>query len=151
MSYETILVEVVDSVSVMTMNRPERLNAWTPKMGAELSEAIQLANEDDDVVAMVLTGAGRGFCAGADIEAVFKAQADGKDTGNSGGTRDLVNQIRESKPMVAAINGPARANAAERRAPLLGSDDAERTCTGCTSHRANDRRAVLRGPEPRRC
>ena len=107
MTYETILVEVVDSVSVMTMNRPERLNAWTPKMGAELSEAIQLANEDDDVVAMVLTGAGRGFCAGADIEAVFKAQADGQDTGNSGGTRDLVNQIRESKPMVAAINGPA--------------------------------------------
>ena len=52
MTYETILVEVVDSVSVMTMNRPERLNAWTPKMGAELSEAIQLANEDDDVVAM---------------------------------------------------------------------------------------------------
>ena len=107
MAYETILVDTVDSVSVLTMNRPERLNAWTPKMGAELSEAIQLANEDDDVVAMVLTGEGRGFCAGADIEAVFKAQADGKDTGNSGGTRDWVNQIRESKPMVAAINGAA--------------------------------------------
>ena len=55
MAYETILVDTVDSVRVLTMNRPERLNAWTPKMGAELSEAIQLANEDDDVVAMVLT------------------------------------------------------------------------------------------------
>ena len=107
MAYDTILVDTVDSVRVLTMNRPERLNAWTPKMGAELSEAIQLANEDDDVIAMVLTGEGRGFCAGADIEAVFKAQADGKDTGNSGGTRDWVNQIRESKPMVAAINGAA--------------------------------------------
>ena len=52
MAYETILVDTVDSVSVLTMNRPERLNAWTPKMGAELSEAIQLANEDDDVVAL---------------------------------------------------------------------------------------------------
>ena len=70
MAYEAILVDVVDSVSVLTMNRPERLNAWTPKMGAELSEAIQLANEDDDVVAMVLTGEGRGFCAGADLSLI---------------------------------------------------------------------------------
>ena len=107
MSYETILVDEVDSVCVITMNRPERLNAWTPKMGAELSEAVQLANENENVIAIVLTGAGRGFCAGADIEAVFKAQADGKDTGNSGGMRDWVSQIRESKPMVAAINGAA--------------------------------------------
>jgi enoyl-CoA hydratase/carnithine racemase len=106
-SYETILVDEVDSVCVITMNRPERLNAWTPKMGAELSEAVQLANENENVIAIVLTGAGRGFCAGADIEAVFKAQADGKDTGNAGGMRDWVSQIRESKPMVAAINGAA--------------------------------------------
>ncbi len=107
MSYETILTEVVDSVCVITMNRPERLNAWTYKMGGELNAAVKAANTDDDVNAIVLTGAGRGFCAGADIEAVFKAQSEGEDVTEGGGAGNWVELMRESKPVVAAINGAA--------------------------------------------
>lgn len=107
MTYETILTENIDGVCLITMNRPERLNAWTWKMGGELNAAVQAANADDDVNAIVLTGAGRGFCAGADIEAVFKAQSDGEDVREGGGAGDWVNLMRQSKPVVAAINGPA--------------------------------------------
>jgi 2-(1,2-epoxy-1,2-dihydrophenyl)acetyl-CoA isomerase len=107
MSYETILTENIDSVCVITMNRPERLNAWTYQMGGELNTAVKAANADDEINAIVLTGAGRGFCAGADIEAVFKAQADGEDVTAGGGAGDWVNLVRQSKPVVAAINGAA--------------------------------------------
>ena len=107
MSYETILTENIDGVCIITMNRPERLNAWTYKMGGELNAAVIAANADDDVNAMVLTGAGRGFCAGADIEAVFKAQSEGEDVTEGGGAGDWVNLMRNSKPIVAAINGAA--------------------------------------------
>lgn len=108
MSYETILTENRDGVLVITLHRPERLNAWTYQMGGELNAAVKAANEDDDVNAVVLTGAGRGFCAGADIEAVFKAQADGDDvTSDGGGAGNWVQVVRDSKPMVAAINGAA--------------------------------------------
>ena len=107
MSYETILTENIDGVCVITMNRPERLNAWTYKMGGELNAAVIAAIADDDVNAMVLTGAGRGFCAGADVEAVFKAQSEGEDVTEGGGAGDWVNLMRGSKPIVAAINGAA--------------------------------------------
>ncbi|MFT7653681.1 MAG: enoyl-CoA hydratase/carnithine racemase, partial [Candidatus Azotimanducaceae bacterium] len=107
MSYETILTENIDGVCVITMHRPERLNAWTYKMGGELNAAVIDANADPEVNAIVLTGAGRGFCAGADVEAVFKAQADGEDVTEGGGAGDWVNLMRSSKPVVAAINGPA--------------------------------------------
>jgi 2-(1,2-epoxy-1,2-dihydrophenyl)acetyl-CoA isomerase len=107
MSYEQLLTGVEDSVCVLTMNRPERLNAWTPQMGAEMAQAIKDANEDEDIVGIVLTGAGRGFCAGADIEAVFKARADGNDAGSNSRMGDWVSLVRESKPIVAAVNGPA--------------------------------------------
>jgi 2-(1,2-epoxy-1,2-dihydrophenyl)acetyl-CoA isomerase len=108
MSYETILTDQTDGILTLTLNRPERLNAWTPLMAAELTGAIQAANFDDDVIAMVVTGAGRGFCAGADIGEVFKAQADGDRTAaGSSRTTDWVKLLRSSKPMVAAINGAA--------------------------------------------
>ncbi|MCB1694193.1 MAG: enoyl-CoA hydratase/isomerase family protein, partial [Pseudomonadales bacterium] len=74
--YETILTDVQDGVLTITMNRPDRLNAWTYQMGDELQDAISKANDDDNVEAMVLTGSGRGFCAGADVKDLFKAQAD---------------------------------------------------------------------------
>ena len=73
MSDETILTEVVDDVLVITMNRPDKLNAWTPTMGAEMAAAIRAANDDAEIIAIVVTGAGRGFCAGADITEVFQA------------------------------------------------------------------------------
>ena len=77
MTYETITTELRGEVLLITLNRPDRLNAWTYQMGAELGDAINQANHSDDVTAIVLTGAGRGFCAGADIRDLFKAQAEG--------------------------------------------------------------------------
>lgn len=112
MSYETILVEQHDGVVTLTMNRPERLNAWTYKMGAELTAAITDGNADDSVIAFVLTGAGRGFCAGADVQDVFAAQSDGESdprrAANEGAEPvNWVDLVRASKPMVAAVNGAA--------------------------------------------
>jgi enoyl-CoA hydratase/carnithine racemase len=69
MDYEQILAERRDDVVLLTLNRPDRLNAWTPRMSVELVDAISQANDDDGVGAVVVTGAGRGFCAGADLEA----------------------------------------------------------------------------------
>ncbi|HEY4345291.1 MAG TPA: enoyl-CoA hydratase-related protein [Parvibaculum sp.] len=108
MTYEQILVEKKGAVTVLTLNRPERLNAWTPKMAGELAHAIEAANNDRDIGAIVMTGQGRGFCAGADMEAVFKARADEGD--KEGGMPTGVNWIdlvRSSKPMIAAVNGVA--------------------------------------------
>ena len=67
MSYETILVSVEDRVATITLNRPERMNAWTGQLAAEVSAALRAANDDDGVRAVVITGAGRAFCAGADL------------------------------------------------------------------------------------
>jgi enoyl-CoA hydratase/carnithine racemase len=108
MTYETITTELRGEVLLITLNRPDRLNAWTYQMGAELGDAINQANHSDDVTAMVLTGAGRGFCAGADIRDLFQAQAEGdKEAGGARPTRNWVELIRESKPIVAAVNGAA--------------------------------------------
>lgn len=107
MGYATILTENRDGVLVVTMNRPERMNAWTWEMAAELDDAFRKANADEDVGAIVLTGAGRGFCAGADIEAVFKAQSEGEDVTEGRRPGNWVDLVRESKPVVAAINGAA--------------------------------------------
>ena len=79
MDYEQILREQRDEIVVLTLNRPDKLNAWTPRMSAELVDAIAAADEEASVGAVVVTGAGRGFCAGADISAVFNASsADGQ-------------------------------------------------------------------------
>jgi 2-(1,2-epoxy-1,2-dihydrophenyl)acetyl-CoA isomerase len=107
-AYEQILQEQRDDVVVLTLNRPERLNAWTPRMTYELTEAIVAAEEDASVGAIVITGAGRGFCAGADVEAVFEAQIEGDaSAGVMEHERDWVDLLRSTKPVVAAINGPA--------------------------------------------
>ena len=106
MGYEQILCELRDDVLVLTLNRPAKLNAWTPRMMGELIDAIAKADDDPAVGALVLTGAGRGFCAGADIEAVFSAQLEG-DAGAAQpeGDRDWIELIRSTKPIVAAVNG----------------------------------------------
>ena len=105
MGYETLLVDVADAVATITLNRPERLNAWNRQMGHELGAALTAANENDAVRAVVITGAGRAFCAGADLQS-------GGDTFSGRGDRAdeeresvLPNQI--DKPVIAAINGPA--------------------------------------------
>jgi enoyl-CoA hydratase/carnithine racemase len=114
--YTQILVEQADAVLTITLNRPERLNAYTPTMMGELIRAVTAANEDDSIGAIVMTGAGRGFCAGADIEAVFSKglagdapdapaePAPAREQRETRGT-DWVQLVRDSKPMVAAING----------------------------------------------
>jgi enoyl-CoA hydratase/carnithine racemase len=119
--YEQILVDRRDSVLVLTLNRPDRLNAWTPRMMAELTAAITAAEADPGLGAVVVTGAGRGFCAGADIGGEFAskldqrgAAADGESsTGATGAQPEpppaagWVRFCRSTLPLVAAINGPA--------------------------------------------
>lgn len=108
MEYAQITAERRGDVLLLTLDRPERLNAWTPAMSAELVDAIDTANDDADVGAIVVTGAGRGFCAGADIEATFGAQLEGDDRAAAPeGGRDWVEVVRGSKPIVAAVNGVA--------------------------------------------
>src|ERR1700719_148274 len=69
MAFEQISTALADRVLTITLNRPERLNAWTATMGRELIEAFDRADADDEVRAIIVTGAGRGFCAGADLAA----------------------------------------------------------------------------------
>jgi enoyl-CoA hydratase/carnithine racemase len=108
MEYEQILCEQRDDIRLLTLNRPEKLNAWTPRMNAELIDAIVAADADPSIGAVVVTGAGRGFCAGADFHAVFDAQLQGDDdAGVPTVVRDWVELIRTTKPIVAAVNGPA--------------------------------------------
>src|SRR3954471_9183966 len=115
MSYTTIESAIQGRVAVITLNRPDRLNAWTPGMASELATAITEANDDDAVGAIVLTGAGRGFCAGADMDETFRTRLEGTDPGGttaegSGGMPaevDWVGLLRDSKPLIAAVNGAA--------------------------------------------
>jgi enoyl-CoA hydratase/carnithine racemase len=114
MGYEQILYEIEDRVLTITLNRPERLNAYTTQMGNELIDAFTRANIDDQVRVIIVTGAGRAFCAGADLEKggqTFDYRARGlgeslKDKRDRGGLITL--KIYESrKPVIAALNGPA--------------------------------------------
>ena len=107
MSYETILLDVKDRVATLTLNRPERMNAWTNRMGIELGEALDFCHENEEVRSVVLTGAGRAFCAGADL-------GGGKKT--FGGREQRADQPKRKrptlpwqidKPVIAAINGHA--------------------------------------------
>jgi enoyl-CoA hydratase/carnithine racemase len=113
MQFEEILYDVEDHVLTITLNRPERLNAFTPTMGRELIEALDLAEADDSVRAVVVTGAGRGFCGGADLEAggsTFdwsERQAAGEEVPRDGGGRISLRLFECVKPVIAAINGPA--------------------------------------------
>jgi enoyl-CoA hydratase/carnithine racemase len=103
---ELIVCERRDEVTLLTLNRPDKLNAWTPQMADQLSDAVEAANDDDQVGAIVVTGAGRGFCAGADMGAVFDAQIKGDGAAaEPGRARDWVELVRSSKPIVAAVNG----------------------------------------------
>jgi len=115
MDYQQITAAVEGEVALLTLSRPERLNAWTPRMSVELAHAIAAANADPAVGAIVVTGAGRGFCAGADMQDTFRTRLDGRDPGGDtaegqGGLPrglDWVALARESKPLVAAVNGAA--------------------------------------------
>ena len=73
MSYEQILYDVEDRIATVTLNRPDRLNAWTPTIEREVRQAMTQATADDEVRVIILTGAGRGFCAGADMAGLSEA------------------------------------------------------------------------------
>ena len=137
MPYEQIIYTVSDGVATVTLNRPERLNAWTPVMAAEVRDAMMKAGFDDEVRVVILTGSGRGFCAGADMTELKGAAGEGTSrlsgdespeeaVGVLMGTKteeQLEPENRLSarsdfrkrysylpsipKPIIAAINGPA--------------------------------------------
>jgi enoyl-CoA hydratase/carnithine racemase len=113
MQFEEILYEVEDHVLTITLNRPDRLNAFTATMGQELIAAFDAADADDDVRAIIVTGAGRGFCAGADLErggSTFdwsERHAAGEEVPRDGGGRMSLRIFDCVKPVIAAINGPA--------------------------------------------
>lgn len=115
MDHTQIAVERRGAITLITLQRPEKLNAWTPRMAEEQADAIRTANDDPRVGAIVMTGAGRGFCAGADMEATFRTRIQGTDPGadTAGGVGgmpaglDWVALVRASKPIVCAVNGAA--------------------------------------------
>ena len=104
-----ITVEQRDEVLLVTLNRPEKLNAWTPTMSEELTEASTWANAERSVGAIVVQGSGRGFCAGADIAIAFGDHVDTDQPAAPApdrATADWVGLCRRSKPLVAAVHGP---------------------------------------------
>jgi enoyl-CoA hydratase/carnithine racemase len=107
-----VLYEVREpGIALITLNRPERLNAWTGRMGVEYFDAIDKAVADTNVRVIVVTGAGKGYCAGADMGTLqgipTEKSADGKDDSNilEGRMQDEITRI--SKPVIAAVNGAA--------------------------------------------
>ncbi|HWE14783.1 MAG TPA: crotonase/enoyl-CoA hydratase family protein [Solirubrobacteraceae bacterium] len=117
MSYEQITTATDAGVLTITLNRPDRLNAWTQTMGEELIAAFDEADRDDDVRCIIVTGAGRAFCAGADLQgggATFDwRERQGATAGaggpvpRDGGGRFTLRVFDCTKPVIAAINGPA--------------------------------------------
>ncbi|MEU5841654.1 enoyl-CoA hydratase-related protein [Rhodococcus sp. NPDC047139] len=107
-----VLLEHHGPVAVIRLNRPDRLNAFTNEMGERLISLFDETDSDDDVRAVVLTGTGRGFCAGADLAAGGDTFALGDDPDTGGAPPDLGGRVtlriyRSLKPVIAAINGPA--------------------------------------------
>jgi len=114
MEYSQILYEVSNRILTITLNRPERLNAFTPVMCQELVDAFGRADADDDVRVVIVTGAGRAFCAGADLDPesgvlgrrLRASSNDVKTRGNLAGQVTLA-KYGLKKPVIAAVNGPA--------------------------------------------
>ncbi len=105
MEFEQILYERRSKVGLITLNRPEKLNAWSGEMARMVRESIEECNADDGIGAVVVTGAGRGFCSGADLRP-------DRPTGQAAPRRRGEDEalpffLQRSKPLIAAINGPA--------------------------------------------
>lgn len=123
-AYQEILTDIENHVLTITLNRPDRLNAWTDQMQQEVQDAIEKAGSDDSVRCIVVTGAGRGFCAGADMSGLQEIEPGGAaaDAAVSGTSTDDLDPNAEDlaslypgrfgymyacpKPIIAAINGP---------------------------------------------
>ena len=124
MAYQTILYDVADKILTITLNRPEKLNAFTATMQQELIDAFDRADRDDGIRAIIVTGSGRAFCAGADLSSgadtfdrdakrgPVKRHADGRVDYSDPQVRDGGGQVtlrifKSLKPVIAAVNGPA--------------------------------------------
>jgi enoyl-CoA hydratase/carnithine racemase len=124
MTYTDIRYEVAERIAVVTLHRPDKLNAFTSAMLDELLDAFSRADADDDVRAVIVTGAGRAFCAGADLSAGSStfdyAERDGLDehTHRDGGGRVALRIFAMKKPVIAAVNGPAVGVGATMQLPM---------------------------------
>ena len=110
MTHEQIVAETRGRVGIITLNRPEKLNAWTDIMANEMAGQIQAWNDDDGIGAIILRGEGRAFCAGADLQGFNQRLADDPEAKQRGGAATRVNWtdlIRNSKPVIAALHGYA--------------------------------------------
>jgi enoyl-CoA hydratase/carnithine racemase len=121
MDYEQIAYDVADRILTITLDRPDALNAFTPTMMLEMLDAFDRADADESIRAIVVTGRGRGFCAGADLSAggsTFDATSAARqgaveatrgpgDVPRDGGGRVTLRIFNCTKPVIAAINGPA--------------------------------------------
>jgi enoyl-CoA hydratase/carnithine racemase len=115
MDLKTMLVDVCDGVMTVTLNRPERLNAFTVPMMHDWLAVLDAADDDDEVHAVIVTGAGRGFCAGADLaggEKTFESMTtsgpgESRRAHRDEGGRVALRLYRCKKPLIAAVNGPA--------------------------------------------
>lgn len=150
MAYETIKYEVADNILTLTLNRPDKLNAFTGQMMFEMIDAFDKADADDDVRAVIVTGEGRAFCAGADLSAGAKtfdyaAREDRPEKANTpvmangeidwshesvrdGGGRVTLRIFDSLKPVIGAINGPAVGIGVTMQLPMdirLASDNAK--------------------------
>jgi enoyl-CoA hydratase/carnithine racemase len=113
MNYQTILYEVSEGILTLTLNRPENLNAFNEQMQQEMIDACDQADADDEVKAIIVTGAGRAFCAGADLSIGGNTFDDDRRSDRPSGLNPdggglLTLRLYElNKPIIAAINGPA--------------------------------------------
>jgi enoyl-CoA hydratase/carnithine racemase len=111
MNLTAVTYDVDQHVALITLNRPEQMNAWNAAMATDLSEALTAANADDAVRAVVITGAGRAFCAGADLTrrggaGAFAGREEGADP-DQGRNKKNIHPYEINKPVIAAINGAA--------------------------------------------
>jgi enoyl-CoA hydratase/carnithine racemase len=111
-AFQTIVLDREDGVATITLNRPDRLNAFTNEMLQELLEALDLTDADDDVRAVIFTGSGRAFCAGADLGRggeTFKRDEEpfSLERHHDGGGLLALRLFDSAKPLIAAVNGPA--------------------------------------------
>jgi enoyl-CoA hydratase/carnithine racemase len=133
MEFEQIRYEVAHGVLTITLDRPDRLNAFTPTMQHELIAAFDAADADDDVRAVIVTGAGRGFCAGADLEAGgstfdYRERGVEDEVPRDGGGQLVLRVFQSTKFVIGAINGPAVGVGATMTLPMdvrLAADGAK--------------------------
>ncbi|WP_404314801.1 crotonase/enoyl-CoA hydratase family protein [Prescottella equi] len=130
MEFDTIRLEIADGIAVITLSRPDKLNAFTRQMSAEIVAAFDRTDADDSVKVVIVTGSGRAFCAGADLSgggSRFDYGDYGDDVPRDGGGVATLRIFDSTKPVIAAINGPAVGVGTTLTLPMdirLASEDA---------------------------